>query len=353
MEICWDFLEWLGSDTSFSVITLLDDPADLMRVSTVSRSWRRFVIANRFSRSLCFRMCPEASNLTLVVETCSALTSEAGSSSCAEWKNLEREHRVYSYLGHSIASVVGKRDCIFKAIRASSTDNFPVESIEHTLVPSDRVDLRPSYWSSEGQSDPKVPETLTYRLLSKLCVVNEITVQPFEAYFQPGNPIYSAKTVRFRMGHSLFPLETSTGIDGGVSADDNYEWSYISPEFQMLQENTLQSFKLPRPALCVGGILQIELLGRVQVQQMDGLYYICVCHVEALGHPLNPRLDVDFIGAGHEMARRWQPEAGDCSSEDAEAQVSSAWHASVRALSWHPILNTLFGAPDTDSDDEP
>lgn len=42
----------------------------------------------------------------------------------------------------------------------------------------------------------------------------------------------------------------------------------------MKQENRLQKFKLPEPALCIGGILQIELLGRVQKQEMDGLYYI-------------------------------------------------------------------------------
>lgn len=36
----------------------------------------------------------------------------------------------------------------------------------------------------------------------------------------------------------------------------------------------MQVFKLPRPVLCVGGILQVELLGRVQTQEMDQLYYI-------------------------------------------------------------------------------
>ena len=48
------------------------------------------------------------------------------------------------------------------------------------------------------------------------------------------------------------------------------------------QENSLQKFKLPEPVLCIGGYLQIELLGRVQKQEMDGLYYIwLVLHKEA------------------------------------------------------------------------
>lgn len=41
-----------------------------------------------------------------------------------------------------------------------------------------------------------------------------------------------------------------------------------------MQENALQSFKLPKPVVCLGGILRIELLGRVQKQAIDDLYYI-------------------------------------------------------------------------------
>lgn len=40
------------------------------------------------------------------------------------------------------------------------------------------------------------------------------------------------------------------------------------------QESSLQKFKLPEPVICIGGILQVELLGRVQRQEMDSLYYI-------------------------------------------------------------------------------
>jgi hypothetical protein len=42
----------------------------------------------------------------------------------------------------------------------------------------------------------------------------------------------------------------------------------------IFQENVLQSFKLPHPVLCIGGVVKVELLGRVQKQAMDGLYYI-------------------------------------------------------------------------------
>ncbi|GKU88267.1 hypothetical protein SLEP1_g2549 [Rubroshorea leprosula] len=59
--------------------------------------------------------------------------------------------------------------------------------------------------------------------------------------------------------------------------------------------NNLQSFKLPEPVLCIGGILQIELQGRVQVQAEDGLFYIRVAHVQAVGHPLSPPFGIEIL----------------------------------------------------------
>ena len=37
-----DFIQWLGLDMSIKVLTHLDDPCDLVRVSIVSSSWHRF-----------------------------------------------------------------------------------------------------------------------------------------------------------------------------------------------------------------------------------------------------------------------------------------------------------------------
>ena len=42
----------------------------------------------------------------------------------------------------------------------------------------------------------------------------------------------------------------------------------------------MQVFKLPRPVLCIGGVLQVELLGRVQTQELDQLYYIWYLHFQ-------------------------------------------------------------------------
>ncbi|KAK4266726.1 hypothetical protein QN277_023612 [Acacia crassicarpa] len=282
-----DFIYWLDRDMSHKILMCLDDPSDLVRISCVSRSWRHFVIGNGLCKQLCLRMFPQLSRASCVAELnkSGAKEPEVGSSSSMEWQALEKDHRVYAYLARACTSfgIVG---CIGETIGASSTDNFPEESIDNTLEARDIINGRASYWSSKGQRNPGVPETLTYKLVCPICVIMEISVHPFEAFFQPGNPIYSAKSVRIKMGHPNPSLD--------ASADGKYVWTYISPEFPMAQENELQKFKLPEPVLCIGGILQIELLGRIQRQEMDNLFYICVSHVKVVGRPLSPAFGIEI-----------------------------------------------------------
>lgn len=42
MDNSGDFIYWLGPDMSIKILTHLDDPSDLVRVSAVSRLWHRF-----------------------------------------------------------------------------------------------------------------------------------------------------------------------------------------------------------------------------------------------------------------------------------------------------------------------
>lgn len=37
-----DFLNWLEMDMSMKILTSLEDPADLARISSISRAWRQF-----------------------------------------------------------------------------------------------------------------------------------------------------------------------------------------------------------------------------------------------------------------------------------------------------------------------
>ncbi|KAJ0837278.1 hypothetical protein HanRHA438_Chr16g0776471 [Helianthus annuus] len=97
------------------------------------------------------------------------------------------------------------------------------------------------------------------------------------------------------MGHpkSLNELDHNF-MEAQECADDKFIWTYTSPILPMAQENRLQRFKLPEPVVCIGGFLQIELLGRVQEQALDGKYYICLAHVQAIGRQLSPAFSVEF-----------------------------------------------------------
>ncbi|MBA0802255.1 hypothetical protein Gohar_012571 [Gossypium harknessii] len=188
-----DFLNLLNCDVSLKILTNLEDPSDLVRFSAVSRSWRQFVIADFMSfqwfvviengllKHLCRRMFPQLSRVDHVNELCGTAKghAEAGSSNFMEWEALKREHRIYAFFARGCLSFA-PRECIYEAIIASSTDNDPEEGIHNTLEPRDRVARRASYWSSKGQSNPAVPETLTYRLCADLCVITEINVRPFQ-----------------------------------------------------------------------------------------------------------------------------------------------------------------------------
>ncbi|XP_058181913.1 F-box protein At4g00755-like isoform X2 [Rhododendron vialii] len=300
-------------------------------------------------------MFPEVSSIAHAIEVKNTIEPvEACPENSTEWECMKRDHRVYAFLARGLTSFT-RKDCILEAISASSTDNYPDESIENTLEARDRIEQRASYWSSEGEDDPTVPETLVYKLIAKLCVITEIHVQPFQAFFQYGFPIYSAKAVRFRMGHPRSPI--GVGSDSGdefdtgnESTDSAFIWTYTSPEFPMAQENRLQKFKLPEPVLCIGGIVQVELLGRVQKQEMDNLYYICISHVQVEGRPLSLPFDVEILDPSGRCSLRYCPMAELCSSptrapEEGEASEPSRFRtlaASVRGWE-HMILNTLLG----------
>ena len=129
-------------------------------------------------------MFPQLSRVARVMELnkCRAKEPvEVGSSYSMEWESLARDHRVYATLAQVRTSSIVEY-CISKAISASSTDHYPDESIHNTLLPA--YPWRASYWSSKGQSNPAVPETLIYKLKSEFCVITEINIRPFQRMCQ-------------------------------------------------------------------------------------------------------------------------------------------------------------------------
>ncbi|KAF5733007.1 F-box protein [Tripterygium wilfordii] len=330
---------------SMKILMCLEDVSDLARICAVSCSWRHFVVENGLCKSFCVRLFPQLSRVGYVIENCcekKLVEFECSSSRHVEREFLEKEHKVYMFLARGVTSFA-IRKCISDAISASSTDNFPAESINNTLDSRDRIGRRASYWSSKGQKNPAVPERLTYKLVSNICVINEISIHPFEAYFQFGHPIYSAKSVRFRMGHSKIPIDDHMGDTHWDLVDDQLVWTYTSQEFPVAQENRLQTFVLPQPVLCIGGIFQIELLGRVQKQEMDGLFYICVSHVQVMGRSLSPAFDVEILKPSGEFALKVLSYTQPNPPEDSPVTTASSEYLLRRVRDLAQIVNMLQG----------
>ncbi|MBA0579094.1 hypothetical protein Gorai_021359, partial [Gossypium raimondii] len=123
------------------------------------------------------------------------------------------------------------------------------------------------------------------------------------------------------------------------SGTDRFAWTYTSQEFEMAQENRLQTFKLPEPILCIGGILQIELLSRVQRQEIDGLFYICVSHVQVVGRPLSPAFSIQIL----EPPEKFVLEVQSYSLPTLPEQMSSITSLQMRVRDLEQILNLLQG----------
>ncbi|KAG7553422.1 F-box domain [Arabidopsis thaliana x Arabidopsis arenosa] len=351
-----DFVNNLDTDTSLSILSCLDDPSDIVRASAVSRSWRQFVIKYSLSKNLCLKLFHQLSNVDHIVETSNDSnqgSSEAGSSSLMDTRLLEKEHRAYALLARGCMSSP-IQSCIADAIIASSTDNFPAESILNTLEERDRIGRTPSYWSSTGQHRTSVPETLLYRLNGDLCVITEINIQPFQAYFQRGRPIYSSHYVRFRLGHhndnspNCNNSQDKKGEPGKSSVESNYVWTYTSQEFPMAQENRLQSFKLPEPVLCIGGYILVEFLGRVQTQEMDGQYYICVSHVKVEGRSLAKSFRVENVDDNGKFGLKALSYSDPKATEEMDAEAGQEMDADAgqtQLRNLEQLLNLLHRHP--------
>ena len=60
------------------------------------------------------------------------------------------------------------------------------ERIQNVLQPSSKMRgfFNACYWSSGPSEDPDSSETFDLRLAHPVCVVQEVALQPFKAYFQ-------------------------------------------------------------------------------------------------------------------------------------------------------------------------
>lgn len=187
--------------------------------------------------------------------------------------------RLYSSLHKAVMEPPEPYSLIAAPLRASSTDHDPEEGIENTLHPLVRSEDPLCYWSSEGSFDKESGEWLQYDFAHELCIVKEVQLRPYKAYFQRGNPIYAPQRVSFK-------AMQFTGRPGDDAVQVGpFDWE--SEEFPVECENDrVQSFRLPTPMLFARSIFQVNLLGRTQTQEADGMYYTCMGYLKVVGCPL-------------------------------------------------------------------
>ncbi|KAJ0089904.1 hypothetical protein Patl1_13151 [Pistacia atlantica] len=125
-------------------------------------------------------MFPQLSKVDHAVEPSCKLKepAEGASENFVKGQSSESENRVYTFFSSRLYIISCQGDW-FLSQSLCSTDNYLEESIHNTLESSDRVARRASYWSSKGHGNPAVPETLICKLVSDMCAISEINIQPF------------------------------------------------------------------------------------------------------------------------------------------------------------------------------
>jgi hypothetical protein len=294
------------------------DAKDLSVAELVCSRFRVIIEEGKLWAKKCADLWPEISHLVDDIDT-SWLESQ--------WKSYKGKRarqqnaackRLFSSL--AAASKPSEYNLICDALGASSADH-PQESADKTLSPVVRGrDNVFCYWSSSGSEDDNSDEFLLYRLAHPFCLVSSVSIRPFRAWFQPGNPIYAPKSISVGLGglhlpnipafgtraygagkdpmgaiqHNLkrfLQLETlKIDIEGGSSNTERKEnpvdWMTLTKRYPVEQDDRLQTVQLPPHTLCIGGYFQLNLHGRTQIQDADGRYYTCLGRVKAQGRPI-------------------------------------------------------------------
>ncbi|KAJ3256326.1 hypothetical protein HK103_005581 [Boothiomyces macroporosus] len=139
-----------------------------------------------------------------------------------------------------------------------STRDHTSQSIEQTID-----GRQTTFWSSKG-SGMDVDEYLEYKLVAR-SLITSIEVKPFLAQFQRGLPCYAPRGISFSIGNA------------------QNEIYYHSPKYPIINTNESQVFRIDPQ---IGKYLRINLIGKVQTQPIDDLYYTCLEKVEILGIPI-------------------------------------------------------------------
>ena len=188
----------------------------------------------------------------------------------------DADGRAYVTYRVACADISWSTRLLARGVAASSCDS-PDQDIGCTLDDSSET-----FWSSSGSEVPPVDqsrgleaatsrqefETLTYRLQGP-CELRAVAVTFFRADFQMGAPVYPCEWAEVLVGASPSTLQP------------------VGPRMPIRPSSELQVLPVWPPVLCAG-LLQVRLFGKPQRQLEDGLRYVAVLNVRAVGRLLGP-----------------------------------------------------------------
>jgi hypothetical protein len=147
---------------------------------------------------------------------------------------------------------------------SSGTGQSSCDHAEQTVWQTINQDSR--FWSSTGSADAHSSEYLIYQLSMPITLISEVELSIYRCEYQSNFPCYAPVLA-----------QVSVGFLPDV-------WHYRSPPFLIEQSAAVQRLLLG-PELVYGQYVRIDLFGRRQRQQQDGLYYTTVRHVGVAGIP--------------------------------------------------------------------
>eukprot|EP01065_Artemidia_motanka_P032470 TRINITY_DN39481_c0_g1_i1.p1 TRINITY_DN39481_c0_g1~~TRINITY_DN39481_c0_g1_i1.p1 ORF type:complete len:386 (+),score=63.84 TRINITY_DN39481_c0_g1_i1:135-1160(+) len=172
---------------------------------------------------------------------------------------------------------------------ATSTDQAD-QGIDKTLDARET-----SFWSSAGTQQAGTDDSVVYQLSGPMALVREVRVSFFEADFQDGNPLYPSQALRVDVGWLPPGMELDScckrgrnipGEDPGPDLHelaDQFVWDTAQLYPGVANTDACQAFRLPKLAL--GAFIRLKLIGKLQTQSSDGLYYVCIKSLRVVGIP--------------------------------------------------------------------
>lgn len=273
----------LNSDATLCVLSFLTIP-DILRVQCVSRGMYHVTNDMRLWHEKATEMIlPKegqkyiliADDAAEVVEQLLFAQEDYASqliSSVAEVSSNDREEE-------SVTNVMSPSLCY--SLKSSRRGK------EHSLIPDDHyvyytqlecgcMGNHPCYWSSAPSFTPN-DEHITFKTSSSFALIQGIGITPYQAYFQPEQPVYAPDTITLQLVHA------------------NGKPYYTSPAFPVRAVFEHQYFTLPSPVVYIGGDMKLLLHGqqtRQTLSEAEGgehhnSYYTCISHAVIGGVPID------------------------------------------------------------------